>query len=133
MGRVCAGVLFLFPVAACQVRQKDEEVVMTKKQAIQKSISHWTRMIAWAKKQPQLDFSSADDMNKSIGEMWGGQYCSLCDLYLRERLCVGCPLDEKTGGCCCIEWRTITHSRNWDEWVKNAKILLKKLKGFHHA
>lgn len=106
---------------------------MTKKQAIQKSIDHWTRMIEWAKKQPRVSEADPRQMIQELHEWIGSSFCSLCQKYEKEQgTCISCPLCIKHGACGGStnknKWHDVAASFTWDQWVWNAKKFLKQLK-----
>lgn len=53
------------------------------KEALEETISHYYRMMAWAKNQPEDDPVSIKEMDDAIGEDWRGRSCPMC-LYSRE-------------------------------------------------
>jgi hypothetical protein len=103
---------------------------MTKKakEALQKSIEHWERMAAWAKKQNKKSIFNTDYMFLEINESTGAGYCSLCDRYLHSN-CDKCPLDEKYN---CIgvnsPYRLCLGSKTWSDFVKNGTKFIKIMK-----
>lgn len=107
---------------------------MTEKQAIEKSIAHWKRMIEWVKTKDQKTLPYIEEMYDSIGEYWGGGFCALCSKYYYynyENVCPKCPLDKK-GYRCSINgspWKNVTLSTTWGEWLINANKMLEVLKG----
>ena len=95
------------------------------KEAIEDSISHWKRMIAWAKKQDGSVIVVLEDMIVAIHESWWGDDCALCTLYGGS--CDDC-IAYSTELCGAI-WNRVNCSITWSKWVKNAKVMLSTLKG----
>lgn len=106
---------------------------MNKKEAIEKSIEHWQRMIKWAKEQNPEEEAYYSDMKDEIDEYWEGNDCALCIEFVD---CRKCPLENKYGGCDDKGdnlWGTVLDSGTWCEWVKNAKKFLKQLKSLRQT
>lgn len=114
---------------------------MTKQKAIKDSISHWERMIAWAKNRRGAEYTTLLGMNISIEEDWGGRYCPLCLKYQKMDpqhpdssslyICTKCPLAQKYGRCGRSSrngWFSVTMATSWKEWVRNAEKFLVQLK-----
>lgn len=89
--------------------------------ALNKSIKHYEKMIAWAKKQNKKEISNENVMWKSIGEHWHSNSCSLCELFV----CSKCPFGRKYGYCGKLKnknkWIKLVTAHNWKEWIKGAK------------
>ena len=85
--------------------------------AIQDSIDHWTRMIDWAKTQPQNNWTNFFRMGREIKESWYGVDCALCKIYIEE--CNKCPLYKLGNGCFNRNsiWKKIGYSSSWKEWL----------------
>ena len=104
---------------------------MTKKakEALQKSIEHWERMVAWAKKQDKKLKFDRDYMCLEIGESTGPGGCTLCSIYYLGD-CYGCPLDEKYN---CLRpdspYRVCLSSKTWSDFVKNGTAFIAIMKG----
>lgn len=113
---------------------------MTKKEAIEKSIEHWERMIIWVEKQPPSKNCSPWIMEDKINETWGSHYCALCRLYYTNNIkshCHKCPLWQNFGPCTIKDdidftpanyWDAVAKSKTWGEWLKNAGNMLEQLK-----
>ena len=104
---------------------------MTKKQAIEKSIKHWERMIEWVKKQPSTNRVNYGKMEKDIKEWWNSKDCSLCKKYYESSYdCEECPLTIKYKKCTSFDsiYKKIDNSNTWAEWLKHAKIMLRQLR-----
>jgi len=103
---------------------------MTKQEAIDRSIAHWERMIRWIEKQPKKEEVDIYSMVDEIDEGTGSMDCPLCKKY--QCKCDKCPLGKKFGYC--IDQGSVNSyyetylSETWDEWLRNARILLKQLK-----
>lgn len=104
---------------------------MTKSEAIKDSIAHWKRMIKWVKTQNPKTITSPTLMNYRIKQDWIDLYCSLCKKYYNDiDECLKCPLAIKYKPCSekYSSWRMVEMSINWEEWLINAKIMVKQLK-----
>jgi len=106
---------------------------MTWKQAIEESIAHWKRMIAWVNKRSGSAFVDPDQMYKSLGETWGSSDCPLCErASLTEGMCDNCPLARKYGSCGDEDeknvWQKVAYSTRWVEWLRHARQMLRQLK-----
>jgi len=88
-------------------------------EAVNESIKHWNRMIAWVRTQPEGDLVYDRAMRGAIGESWYGSDCPLCALYGR---CVDCPLAMADRPCNArgSAWRTVEDSTIWREWIAAA-------------
>jgi hypothetical protein len=112
--------------------------ILTKKEAIKQSITHWKRMIEWAEKQGKRQSKSYLQMDTEIHETPSTGDCFLCTKYLyfnthNEAGCIKhCPLKEKYG-LECFDNKSIYHktavAKTWGAWVKEAKLMLKALEG----
>lgn len=110
----------------------------TRKQAIQLSIDHWERMIDFAKSWDPDDkhMFTSDDMKQAIGESCTGSFCALC-MYYEDDCTDNCPLgagdpDSTTDSTTdCNDagslYRNVVTSRNPEDWVANAHILVDRL------
>lgn len=78
-------------------------------EALQASIKHWEANVA-AKTIKETSTAASD--------------CALCDLFLREHLCVGCPVFVKTEGRYCGRTPYIKADQAWRS---------KDLPSFHEA
>ena len=93
------------------------------KQAIKDSIAHWKRMIAYAEQRQVFGRASPQEMKGTLGEMWRGDDCPLCELFSDS--CVRCPLSRGMfTGSCCIEWLSVERAITWGEWVEAAHEML---------
>ena len=110
--------------------------------ALEKSIEHWSRMIAWAKtKDPIDEHFDFEFMEKEIKESPGSKYCSLCQLFkascykcINAVTVVVCPLlsisiddwdDERN---CCDEYSAICDTIDYEEFITAANKMLARLK-----
>lgn len=105
---------------------------MSEKEAIQKSIEHWKRMIAWAETQPQENKIWYCEMVTKIGEMPNTEHCALCREYKQGfRLCGTCPLYRKYGACWDEECENLyykcTSIHTCGEFVEYGKLFLVQL------
>lgn len=98
--------------------------------AIEKSIAHWERMIKHAKKFDEYGSPHKYNMHEAIGEEWRAVDCALCKLFISED-CAKCPLELNGNGCCDSDspWDKVDNTDTWREWLVNAKVMLKTLKG----
>ena len=103
---------------------------MTKKKAVEDSIKHWERMIKWAEGQPKNNYCSRSKMHEVFGEDWSDGNCALCGKFYIHYSCEKCPQAKKHGACGRIggAWKTVTYSKTWEKWIKNAGVMLKQLR-----
>jgi hypothetical protein len=105
--------------------------------AIDNSIAHWERMIAWAKRQPRSAKVSPVKMRDEIAETWDGVHCSLCRLFRCD--CISCPLERFYGHCGSLytenawaavarTWAKKSGPQTWRTWLKHANVMLNQLK-----
>jgi len=106
---------------------------LTKKEqtAVLKTIAHWTRMIQWAKKQPETGRVSRWRMERKIKESWYADDCDLCAL--ADSCCRHCILWRIPGDKNCATygspWRTVAAQLTWGPWVRAAMVMKRMLKG----
>jgi hypothetical protein len=108
------------------------------KEAIEKSIEHWEKMIAFAETLPQEERPCYYKMLIGIGEDWHGGHCPLCEIFTvsidedgtREVECTKCPLNTGWKGCNQVDspWKRVNNSLTWKEWLIRAKEMLAVLK-----
>ena len=95
--------------------------------AVEESIAHWKRMIAWVEKQNPDDPSYYNKMFTELDEKWHSENCPLCNLFGKG--CSECPLARKYHRCGISPniWIKVSRSKTWGEWLTNAKEMLKQL------
>jgi hypothetical protein len=105
-------------------------MVEFKEFAIEKSIEHWEKMIAWAKTQNPEDKVSKDLMLEKIGENTCGDYCLLCQYFECYVDAPTCPLHLANHGCNDGDspWRRVISSPTWNIWIERSNKMLKALK-----
>ncbi len=96
------------------------------------SIKHHERMLKWVEKtRNKKGYVNGFVMKSELGEVWGQSDCSLCQEYL-NRACYDCPLAQKYGKCNEFNernaWSGLGRAKNWGEWIKVDKKLIKQLK-----
>ena len=88
-------------------------------------------MINWAKKQNPKGRVSNNKMLEDIGEFWRDTHCPLCLKYASRR-CTRCPISKKFGVCTPLSednlWGSVSKSKTWKTWVKNAIEFRKQIK-----
>ena len=102
----------------------------TLEQDILNSISHWKRMIAWARDQNPKDPVDSLRMETSINESWYARDCPLCQRFIVS--CDLCPLTLyqgryhtiKTGCGGDSAWLQVELALTWRQWVKAARKML---------
>lgn len=106
---------------------------MTKRKAIQESIRHWKRMVAWAKARDPKKAKDAvyNRMVDDLDEWPCSDSCALCQKYFSTKTyCTGCPLYE-SGNCCNEDdsfFLSAYWSDTWGDFVKAGKKMIKVLK-----
>lgn len=107
---------------------------MTDKQAINESIKHWEKMIAWVETQDGEGNVNSDIMQKNIKQMWYSDDCPLCQKYVEseeEYECTDCPLGKKfepcDNGLKVSAWNKVSDAGIWKDWLKHARVMLKQL------
>jgi len=100
--------------------------------AIKDSIEHWKRMIEWVKTQNLKDPICSSLMKININENYYGSNCPLCTIFFKYKGdCNRCPLNIKYGECMKGHekntWNSIVSSKNWKEWLKHSKTMIKQL------
>jgi hypothetical protein len=97
---------------------------MTTKQAIKNSIDHWKRMIRWAEKENEDDYTIPYSMYYEIKEEWYSKHCPLCSKFL-DKVNLKCPLVNRCcKGGCHPYWYGVNSAVTWVEWLIYAKKLL---------
>jgi len=110
--------------------------------AIQESILHWERMIAWALTRPANKIPSATDMEKGLGEAWFVSDCELCRKHYDHTVpygdtnarCPSCPLAAKYGICgvggahATNHWVRVDMACTWRDWIIQANLMLEQLR-----
>lgn len=96
------------------------------------ALTHYSRMINWAKTQPQDDNPAATDMRKSIQDYWGTKTCAYCNaidaigLY-GEQGCKACCLYAKhsadVNACCGGLFAGMARAKTWREWILYAEFI----------
>ena len=91
--------------------------------ALRDSITHWKRMISWAK--AQVGEVWIIDMIGALREVWYGDYCPLCEQFD----CTTCPLAHMFGECGMTRnaWVGVSRAQTWGEWCVHATRLLEQL------
>jgi hypothetical protein len=84
----------------------------------QEAISHYDKMITWAKKQKHDKGVVKGEMLSDIGEHWGGDFCEYCT----EFVCSKCPLSKEQHFpprlvCCDSLWGKMTRAKTWRDWI----------------
>jgi len=108
---------------------------MNQKEAIEGTIEHWKRMIAWVEKQDPKWRVDETYMRREIGEEWRDEDCPLCTFTGNVRLhCKICPLGIRYGRCSYNtpknkknKWIKVQYSHTWGEWLENAREFLKQI------
>lgn len=103
-----------------------------KTKAIQDSIAHWERMIAYVKTLDKEQDSNRHYLKDKINEAWLGYDCPLCTLY--EDDCSTCPLYNYEQTECDDEdslWQNVNDSTTWGDWIVNANRMLNALKAIY--
>jgi hypothetical protein len=101
------------------------------RQAIEVSIAHWERMIAWAKMEPEEEPPAEGYMRARLGENWYSYSCALCKMFghpSQAGICgsVSCPLAlmgqkcSDDGSC----WESVSEAATWREWISHARRML---------
>jgi hypothetical protein len=99
---------------------------MITKEEKKEAVDHYNRMISWAVNQNGNDPCDRLKMLKELGEMWGSEYCVLCDHYLDSNFndpCEKCPLAINHFRCSSdtpSEWGKMQNSTTWSEWLEHA-------------
>jgi len=111
--------------------------------AIEQSIDHWERMIAFAKTQTKNVETRSSHMQGIIGESWFAIDCPLCKRFVSERsVCIRlkthetCPLKKQYGKCgsdsydsnTSNAWRKVFLAFTWQEWLDAAEKMVGQLK-----
>ena len=106
-----------------------------KRKAIEKTIAHWERMIAWVDTYRKHLLWVADDVlsnriivKNGLGETYDGQSCPLCQKY---HCCDFCPLFQKFGRCSGNSanlYKSVAGAHNWLDWLEKARAFLDQIK-----
>lgn len=99
----------------------------------QEAICHYTRMIGWAKTQPENDYADVHFMEDQIQENWESEYCSYCNHY---ESCKNCELRGICGYNSLMEsrkdclgyWHKMNISYTWKYWLVFAEKILDFIK-----
>lgn len=111
--------------------------------AVNDSIAHWERMIAWVKTRPPKEYVSRDSITRELGENWSGYYCAVCKVFVdgcydfdgcSETVCpMVMPGRPDCGSVTCDEspnsWNRLCKTHTWEQWLFHAEKILKHLKG----
>lgn len=81
-----------------------------------KVMAHYNRMMRYAVKQKGkiVDFCISDELQRAIGESYGGRWCPLCQKYD----CSSCPIQRTIGVHNCREtpWEIMEYEDVWGDW-----------------
>ena len=89
------------------------------------TLSHYDRMIKYAKTQNHIDIPLISTMYLAIGESWDGNSCKYCIKHCSD--CWSCSLADTKSESCCEEWGILNLSTSWEEWIINAEAMKKHI------
>jgi len=95
-------------------------------EAVNESIKHWNRMIAWVRTQPEGNPARDNVMYDAIGEAWYGKNCPLCN---QHEECSTCPLALADRPCSYegSVWSNVDYSSTWGDWIDAALHMVEAL------
>jgi len=92
------------------------------------TLSHYRRMIKYAKKQDPNEEPDAKKMLSDIGEDWYAKHCPYCQTYYRIGCPSTCPLCNNRISCCGGLWTKMNQALTWAQWIIHAKEIVKFIK-----